>query len=41
MIISVSLLHNKQHRALSFSESGRHASYIGTVGELCICCFCN
>lgn len=41
MIISVFLLHNKQHGALSFSESKRHASYICTVGEPCICRFCN
>lgn len=41
MIINVFLLHNKQHRTLSFPESGRQANYICTVGELCIHCFCN
>lgn len=41
MIINVFLLHNKQHRTFSFPESGRQANYICTVGELCICCFCN
>lgn len=41
MIINVFLLHNKQHRTLSFPESGWQANYICTVGELCICCFCN
>lgn len=41
MIINVFLLHNKQHRTRSFLESGRQANHICTVGELCICCFCN
>lgn len=41
MIINVFLLHNKQHRTLSFPESGRQANYICTVGELCIYCFCD
>lgn len=41
MIINVCLLHSKQRGALSSSESGRHGSYVCTVGELCVCCFCN